>query len=283
MSGANFFAALDDSGDEEKPVVEQKKQPKKSNKPVVEPSKVDRGRRPNQNDRNTKYGRGGRAPARDGKRAYDRRSGTGRGREIKKEGGGARNWGSNKNDARAAEGQVQEGAVEVVAMEENNEGEKKEEENGKTEENAEEVAAPPEEEADKTMSYEEYMATKEAPQSDAFAPVKQREVKNEFAGIQSKKYEEENFVVMGGGKNKRSKQKKDQKQTLVPSFRVADDRRREGRGGGRGRGRGRGDRGGRGGGRGDRGGGRGGGRGRGRGRESKEINVLDKAAFPSLG
>lgn len=278
MSGANFFAALDDSGDEENIVVKQEK-PKKSNKPVVEPSKVDRGRRPNQNDRNTKYGRGGRAPARDGKRAYDRRSGTGRGREIKKEGGGARNWGSNKNDARAAEGQVQEGAEEELAMGENNEGANKEDENenGKTQENEEEVAAPPEEE-DKTMTYEEYMATKDAPPNDAFAPVKHREVKNEFAGIEAKKVEkDEVFFSTGGGKQKRSKQKKGHKQTLVPAFRVADDRRRDGRG----RGRGRGDRGGRGG-RGERGG-RGGGRGRGRGRESGEINVLDEAAFPSLG
>mmetsp|Transcript_11746 Transcript_11746/g.17244 ORF Transcript_11746/g.17244 Transcript_11746/m.17244 type:complete len:129 (-) Transcript_11746:623-1009(-) len=106
----NFFAALDDSDDEgEKPkVVASKPTKQEKAKPAppaapVEPSKPNR-RKPPHGDRNTKGGRGSRPPARDGKRQYDRRSGTGRGKEIKKGGGGARNWGSDKNDAKKSRG-----------------------------------------------------------------------------------------------------------------------------------------------------------------------------------
>jgi Sec-independent protein translocase protein TatA len=44
------------------------------------------------------------------KRTYDRRSGTGRGKEIEKGGGGGRNWGSDKIEARTNEGPVDESA-----------------------------------------------------------------------------------------------------------------------------------------------------------------------------
>lgn len=247
-------------------------------------------RRPNHNDRNTKFGRGGRAPSRDGKRAYDRRSGTGRGREIKKGGGGARNWGSDKNEARQAEGFVDEAGQEPT-MEDTTEN------NADNEDAAVEEEPAPEPEEDKTMSYEEYLASKKGPETAAFKPVQEREVSNEFAGMKlAKKDEEEDFLVMGGGKQKKSKQKKTDTKvsTITPEFRVAsssgDDRTRDG--GGRG-GRGRGGRGrdggrGRGGSRDGRGrdgrgrGGRGGGRGeRGRGQD-QGLNVMDQSAFPSL-
>jgi hypothetical protein len=44
------------------------------------------------------------------KRTCDRRSGTGRGKEIEKGGGGGRNWGSDKIEARTNEGPVDESA-----------------------------------------------------------------------------------------------------------------------------------------------------------------------------
>lgn len=249
-------------------------------------------RRPNNNDRNTKHGRGGRAPSRDGKRAYDRRSGTGRGRETKKDGGGARNWGSDKNEARQMEGKVEETALEEQPPKE------EETENNEAVEEVEKEPEPEPEPEDKTMSYEEYLATKQNPDNAAFAPVKERELTNEFAGIKVKgKEEEEDFMMMGGGKKKKDKNKKNsQKESIALDFRVVseDDRRRDGGGrGGRGRGRG-----GRGGGRdggrvGGRDGGRDGGRGRGRGgrggrggsgggRGGRGINVMDQSAFPSL-
>eukprot|EP00797_Seminavis_robusta_P011635 Sro188_g081120.2 (319) ;mRNA; r:21983-23359 len=315
----NFFAALDDSGDEapappKSKAVEKKPQnkAKPSNNKFAEPSKTD-PKRPNTNDRNTKYGRGGRGPVRDGKRQYDRRSGTGRGREVKKGGGGARNWGSDKNEARQAEGHVDEDAV-VTPPEEGKEdvteqGAAEGEEAPVEEEEA--VPEPEPEPEDITLSYEEYMATKANPDNEAFAPVKEREVANEFAGLSVKKKEEdEDFMMMGGGKQKKKKQNKGApKQSITLDFRVTsssgggDDRRRDsgGRGGRDGRGRGRGGRGGRDGrgrgrdggrggrdgGRGGRGGrgqggGRGGGGGRGQG-GGRGLNVMDESAFPSLG
>ena len=221
-------------------------------------------------DRHTKGGRGGRAPARDGKRTFDRKSGTGRGREISKGGGGGHNWGSDKNEAKKAEGPVTEG--DEAPAEENGE-----------ENDAKEPVAEPEE--DKTMSYEEYMASKTKPDSVAFKPIAQRTVENEFAGKAGSRKEEEEFLVMGGGKQLKKKgQKKDDKAKLVLDFKVksatgGDDRgpRRDGKGDRRGSGGGgrdgkrdgRRDRGGRGGGRGGRSGGRG-------------LDATDPNAFPSL-
>lgn len=267
----NFFAALDDSGDEAevaKTKVTTKKEPKKpAPKPApVEPAKE--RRRPNNNDRNTKQGRG-RGPARDGKRAYDRRSGTGRGKEIKKGGGGARNWGNDKNDARKAEGAVTEGE-EAVALE------TKPEEAATPEGTVEEAAAPAEpevkEEEDKTMTYEDYLKSKAAPDSVAFKPVAERELVNEFAGKAAKTSVEEDFLVMGGGKAPRKKGgKKGEKLSVDVGFRVAssDEPRRNDRRGNDRRGRG------------GRGGGRGGRGGKG-GRQGGAINVTDADAFPSL-
>ena len=259
--------------------------------------------------RNTKqHGRGGATAARDGKRTFDRRSGTGRGKEIKKNGGGARNWGSNKNEARSAEG---------IVLEENNTNNKDEtmEEETREEEEEEEptpVEEPPKEEKeeDKTVSYEEYMKQKTRPENEMFAPVKERQVENEFANLQPKVAVAEDFLV-GGTKGRKKKGVRNvEKKTLDVGFRVGasekerdrkprrdDDRRGRGRGGGggddglggnrfgderRGGGGGGGGRG-----RGDGRGGRGRGEGRGHGaggvhKGSIGINVNDSNAFPSL-
>jgi len=220
------------------------------------------------NDRNTKGGRGSRQPTRDGKRAYDRRSGTGRGKETKKGGGGARNWGSDKNDARRAEGAVVEGE-EAVNTPEAEEAEDKA---------AEKVEEAEEEAPDNTMTYEEYMKAKGSPDNQAFKPLSGREVEDEFAGKAAKVAKEEDFLVLGGSKQPRKKASKGrEKQSIDVGFRVAKpsgggerDRRERPR---------RDDRGGRGGG-GDRRGrdGRGGSR---RGKPVS-INTTDPNAFPSL-
>mmetsp|Transcript_3097 Transcript_3097/g.6324 ORF Transcript_3097/g.6324 Transcript_3097/m.6324 type:complete len:293 (+) Transcript_3097:325-1203(+) len=291
---SNFFAALDDSGDEGRgpaPAAAKKAAPKKAapKKEIVEPSKVENHPQKN-NNRNTKGGRGGRPPARDGKRTFDRRSGTGRGREIKKEGGGGHNWGNDKNDAKKAEGPVEEGNEEINTAEEETEN--------KAEGEEEAVVEKVEEPEDKTLSFDEYMKQKQRPDSDLFKPREAPTVENEFAGKTGMKKEEVDFLVMGSGKamRKRGGEKKG-KQTLVLDFKVksatSDDRggrrdgRREGGRGGRGGGdhSGGGDRSGRGGGdRGGRGGDRGGrrergGRGRGGGRG---LDATDPNAFPSL-
>lgn len=263
----NFFAALDDSDNEGAPTAPAITK-KKTKKEVVEPSKVEN--RPKKDDRNTKGGRGRPAPTRDGKRQYDRRSGTGRGREIKKSGGGGRNWGSDKNAAKKAEGPVVEGAEDVNTPEGG----------GATEEEVveEEEKVKEPEPVDNTMSYEEYMATKAKPDSAHFKPVETREVENEFAGkTAAKKEGAEDFLVMGGGKQLKKKgTKKAAKETLVLDFKVknaiSDDRRREGRRDGGGR---RSD------GRRDGGGGRQRGA-RGGGGRGGKVDTNDANAFPSL-
>lgn len=307
----NFFAALDDSGDEseqqvkKQPESKPKKDKEKSTKKVVvvstKPQDEPRGRSYH-NDRNPKSGRSGgsrsereRQAPRDGKRAYERRSGTGRGREIKKSGGGARNWGSDKDDARNAEGLSFE--EKETNGEKNNSGDQKPGQNEidggdaatEVKEDGDALAEEPpkEEEEDKTMTYEEYLAQKEEQrlESEAFKPIAMRELENEFAGLVGKKgrkeTEEENFLKMGKGKQPRKKgaEKKD-KEKIIPKFRVQDANRRSS-----------GDRNRRDGDRSSRSGGRGSGRNyndrRGSGNndrkpKNQQVNVADMNSFPSL-
>lgn len=265
MSTNNFFAALDDSEDEAP--LPKKVQPKKESSKPKESSTVSKKknagpkgdrRRPNNNDRNTKSGRG-RPTVRDGKRAYDRRSGTGRGKEMKKGGGGAHNWGSDKNDARKAEGHIDENEKPEEKTEEpsNEEVEKKE-------------PIVVEEEEDKTISLEDYLKNKKAvSDSGIFGPKKEKAMDSDFSGAVAHEIVEETFLVMGSGKTLRKKGGEKKKSTQVDlGFRVAkgnDDRRR--------------DNGDRRGGRGDRRGGRGG---RGKRGESGKAFELSSKAFPSL-
>lgn len=275
---SNPFAALDDSGDEAAPKAPKTKAvAKDTKKKVVEASKPDPR---NTHDRNTKHGRGGRPPPRDGKREFDRRSGTGRGKEIKKGGGGARNWGSDKNEAKKMEGRINENEV-VATKKEGGDEESKPTDSPKE--------AEPEKVVDNTMTYSEYVASKGKKEE-----VAQREIEDAFKGVTVAVSVEESFMVMGGAKQKKIKKQKDAKKTIDVGFRVkssnteessrsgdrnGDRGRDESRGGGRG-GRGRGGRG--------RGEGRGrGGRGSSKGPSSSNkkpsgINVQDENAFPSL-
>ncbi len=167
-------------------------------------------RRPPNNDRNTKHGRGGRAPVRDGKRAYDRRSGTGRGKEIKKEGGGARNWGNDKADAKKMEGKIEEDAVKEEKPVEVTEGEEV------PAEETVEVPEPEPEPEDNTMTLAEYMAMKQKKEDGASG----REVVDEFQGKTAAMKVEEDFLVMGGGKSKKKKKENETNQTVEVAFRV---------------------------------------------------------------
>jgi plasminogen activator inhibitor 1 RNA-binding protein len=117
------------------------------------------------------------------------------------------------------------------------------------------------------------MKQKARPENEMFAPVKERQLENEFANLQPKVALEEDFLVMEGTKGRKKKGVRNvEKKTLDVGFRVAapekehdrkprrDDDRRGG--GGRGRGDGRG---------------RGGGQ-----KGSTGLNVNDSSAFPSL-
>lgn len=168
--------------------------------------------RQNNDDRKTKSGRGGRGGAgrvapRDGKRAYDRKSGTGRGKEIKKGGGGARNWGSDKAEARKMEGAINEDEVkEEKPVEVSTEGEEAAEKEAPVEEKPE----------DKTMTYADYMAVKGKKEETV-----DREIENEFKGLAASTKTEEDFLVMGGGKQKKTKKKKEaEKKSVEVGFRV---------------------------------------------------------------
>ena len=84
-----------------------------------------------------------------------------------------------------------EGRVEEAALEEQPPKEEETENNEAVEEQVEKEPEPEPEPEDKTMSYEEYMANKQNPDNEAFAPVKERELTNEFAGLKVKGKEEE--------------------------------------------------------------------------------------------
>lgn len=97
-------------------------------------------------DRGDRRGREG-LPIRPGKRVYDRKSGTGRGKEISKGGAGRGNWGSTSDEITEGEQVSEEGAPEAPK-----EGEEK------VEEVKEEEPAPEPEEQVKTLA--EYLEEK---------------------------------------------------------------------------------------------------------------------------
>jgi len=269
---SNFFAALD-SDDEAPPKQEEVKELKTSSTTAPDKKPDNKAVKPvrhsGKGDRGTKKGRGGPPPTRDGKRQFDRRSGTGRGREIKKDGGGSRNWGSDKNEAKKAE------HAESAEKAANN----AEDANIVEEENAvvEEEPVVEQEPEPATFSLDEYLAEKAKIQADneLFAPKEEKMIDTDFSGKAVVKIVEEDYFGLGGGKKLRKKNKdKKEVETVVPSFKVAKPERSDDRDSGR---------------RGDRRGGRGvdgkrGGRSRGEEKKSKgsAVNVMDASAFPSL-
>merc|ERR1712129_168769 len=176
---------------------------------------------------------------RDGKRAYDKRSGTGRGREIKKSGGGARNWGSDKNDARSAQGLVFEGySREDEGKMQSGDADLAPEKNGNTSDAVDGDEPPQGREEDKTMTYDEYLKGRDAKriESDAFKPLVTKGFDdNEFAGltVKEKPKEGEETYIATGNRVKQPKKKKiiKSKDEIMPSFRVQESnnprRRRE--------------------------------------------------------
>lgn len=268
MVSKNFFSALDDSDNEgEAPKVVVHKKAiideistmvpldqdgsgigKLSNSEVL--SMYD-GRRPINNYRNTQAGHGRSTQAREGKRTHDRHSGTGRGREIKKGGSGPHNWGSDKYEARKAEGtaaKLQEhedkvnvsefAEVELTVVNVHNGAEEKD----KSVDPKEEWTKKIEEEEKKTMTLSEFLKLKKNPDSELFQPKEIRVVDNEFIGKTSKITIKEDVLIMGKEKSLRKKcNKKPDKVTLDVEFHtmkpMSNNRRngeKERRGGSRG-------------------------------------------------
>lgn len=236
---SNFFAMLDTSDDEnDKPAVVAKKssgsggkkqqQQPQAAKEIVEPSKKVPGPKDRKGDRPSREGGSGGNTKTKGGREFERKSGTGRGKEVSKGGAGGNNWGNSKSAA------ADEAAAAAAGSEEAEEGDK----------------AAREEVEENTISYEEYLAAKQAEDDakaalEGFGALKPKEIESEFK-VQPKVNELEDFLVMGAGKGLRKKGGEKKEKVVVESaFRFkAPEREGEGggRGGGRGSGRGDGDR-----------------------------------------
>ncbi|KAJ0051890.1 hypothetical protein Pint_00090 [Pistacia integerrima] len=187
------------------------------------------------------------------RRTFERRSGTGRGSEIKREGSGRGNWGSQTDD-------ISQVTEEVVNESEKNLGDEKpagEEDvaDGNKDNPANETEQKEPEE--KEMTLEEYEKVLEEKRKALLAlKTKERKVDaKEFESMQplfNKKGNDDVFIKLGSEKDKRKeaaeKEEKAKKSVSINEFLKPTEGERYYNPGGRGRGRGRGSRGGYGGG-----------------------------------
>lgn len=244
-----------------------------------------RGKEPHRRGERRGNGDGDDSAHRRPKREFDRRSGTGRGKEVAKGGRGSYGAGNVNQDAMDAE--KHPGEAEVLLEP------KGDVDAGATDDADEEVE--PAEPEPVTYTLDEFMekrneARKEALQLLGADKRPARTLDSDFAGMKSVDGGEiDNYMPARNAKSA-DIARKDQRSTskakvLDVGFRFesnnygSDRTDRSGRGGRGGEGRGRGS----GGGRGDRGGGRASGRGRGGGRGGAPANVFNNAVdFPSL-
>lgn len=214
------------------------------------------------------------------RRVYERRSGTGRGSDIKREGAGRGNWGTPTDDiAQETEEPVAENEANVTAekqtvAEENVDAEK---ENPTNE--PEEKEQDPEE---KQMTLEEYQKVLEEKRKALLAlkaEERKVDVDKEFESMQlvsNKKNNDEVFIKLGSDKDRKKeaaeKEERAKKSLSINEFLKPAEGESYYRGGGRGRGRG--------------GRGRGGGGGYGGGYTPNNVaapSIEDARQFPSLG
>ncbi|XP_030500392.2 RGG repeats nuclear RNA binding protein A [Cannabis sativa] len=186
------------------------------------------------------------------RRSYERRSGTGRGNELKREGAGRGNWGTPTDEI------APEAEEPVAETEKNVDAEKPLGEEESPDANKDSPVAEPEEKEpeDKEMTLEEYEKVLEEKRK-ALVALKTEERKvdvKEFESMQQISCKKENhdiFIKLGSEKDKRKeaaeKEEKAKKSLTINEFlKPAEGERFYS--GGRGRGRGRGSRGGYGGG-----------------------------------
>ncbi|KAL5551379.1 hypothetical protein UlMin_001555 [Ulmus minor] len=208
------------------------------------------------------------------RRAYDRRSGTGRGNELKREGSGRGNWGS-PTDEIAPEIEEPVAEIEKIVDAEKPVGEEVAVDANKENPEAEQEEKEPE---DKEMTLEEYEKVLEEKRKALLAlKTEERKVDaKEFASMQQLSNKKENndiFIKLGSEKDKRKeaaeKEEKAKKSLSINEFlKPAEGEKYYS--GGRGRGRGRG----------PRGGGYGGGYG---GSSLAAPSIEDPGQFPTLG
>lgn len=220
-------------------------------------------------------GRGGKETGdrKNGKREYDRRSGTGRGSEVAKGGAGKGGWGTNEDEIAHQRKELE--SVESTTAEANTTNK------AAVQEEPEEPVEPEK----PTFTLDEFLAKRDASRqsSSVFSSMEVRQVTEDFKGLKTKDDDQSPFIVLGGGKTKsanaKSQRSTAQEKITNLGFHAApkEDFHREERGGRGGRG-GRGDRGGRGG-----PGGRGGNKSdRAPRSHGGKVDVNDKSAFPSL-
>lgn len=185
------------------------------------------------------------------RRVYERRSGTGRGYEMKREGAGRGNWGTT-DDVIAQETEENVNADEkVVAPEKQKENgdEQPDDSNKDTKANEVEEKEP----EDKEMTLEEYEKIREEKRKALLAmKCKERKVAfdKEFQSMQQlsiKKGNDEVFIKLGSDKEKKKenadREERVKKALSINEFLKPAEGERNHNTGGRGRGRGRGDRG----------------------------------------
>ncbi|KAI3791035.1 hypothetical protein L2E82_04579 [Cichorium intybus] len=186
------------------------------------------------------------------RRVFERRSGTGRGNEFKREGAGRGNWGTATDEV------VVEAEEAVIEGEKNVDTEKPAVEEDANKENPHADVAEEKEPEEKEMTLEEYEKVLEEKRK-ALLALKSEERKvgldKDLAKMQllsNKKTEEDIFVKLGSEKDKRKeaadKEDKAKKSLSINEFLKPAEGERHYTPGGRGRGRGRGSRGGYGGG-----------------------------------
>lgn len=221
-------------------------------------------------------GRGGKETgdrAKNGKREFDRRSGTGRGTEVAKGGAGKGGWGTNEEEIAAQRRELEEGGEAPT-------GDKEKEKTPTVE-----VVEEPVEPEVPTFTMDEFLAKRNAERSGStiFNKVEERKSTDDFSSLKAKSgLVEESFIVLSAGKTKETNGKgqrsSDKTKVTNLGFHAAPkEEYREDRGDRGGRG---GDRGGKGGG--GRGGGRGGGDRRSAPRAGGRVDINDQSAFPSL-
>ncbi|MFQ6626846.1 hypothetical protein Gotur_005701 [Gossypium turneri] len=206
------------------------------------------GPRPYRGGRRGGFSNGEDADGEQPRRLYERRSGTGRGNELKREGSGRGNWGTQTDEL----AQVTE---EVTNEGERNLGDEKPAgEEDARDANKESASNEPEEKEpeDKEMTLEEYEKVLEEKRKALQAlKIKERKVDaKEFESMQqlsNKKSNDEVFIKLGSDKDKRKeayeKEERAKKSVSINEFLKPAEGERYYNPSGRGRGRGRGSRG----------------------------------------
>ncbi|KAK3434646.1 hypothetical protein EUGRSUZ_D02118 [Eucalyptus grandis] len=212
------------------------------------------------------------------RRAFDRRSGTGRGNEFKRDGAGRGNWGTPTDEI------APEPEEPVVEVEKNVGSEKQLVDEEAADASKENPLNEPEEKEpeDKEMTLEEYEKVREEKRKALLvlkAEERKVEVDKELKSMQqlsSKKENHDIFIKLGSEKDKRKeaaeKEERAKKSVSINEFLKPAEGERYYNPGGRGRGRGRGAR-----------GGYGGGGGGGYARDAAAPSIEDPGQFPSLG